>query len=101
MIEHLVAFKFNEHYDPHTAEHLLQTLRELKGQIPGIVELTAGVNVTEETENIHGYTLGLRVTFTDQEALRQYGPHPAHRHFVELLEGIIESVVVVDYPIAK
>ncbi|UQZ36205.1 stress protein [Paenibacillus sp. PK3_47] len=101
MFEHLVAFKFNGQYDPQNGEHLVGTLLALKEQIPGIVDITAGVNVTEETENIHGYTLGLRVTFTDQEALRAYGPHPAHRHFVGLLEGIIEEVVVVDYPIFK
>lgn len=99
MYEHLVVFKFNEQYRSETGEHLVQTLMALKNSIPGIVELTAGVNITEETENIHGYSLGLRVTFRDQEALRQYGPHPAHQHFVGLLEGIIENVVVVDYPI--
>jgi hypothetical protein len=101
MFEHLVAFKFNENYQPQGERLLLETLWALKDQIPGIVDITAGVNVTEETENIHGYTLGLRVTFQDQEALRQYGPHPAHREFVKLLDGIIESVVVVDYPIRK
>ncbi|MBW4083121.1 Dabb family protein [Paenibacillus sp. S150] len=99
MYEHLVVFKFNEHYRPETGEQLVQTLLALKESIPGIAELTAGLNVTEETGNIHGYTLGLRVTFRDQEALRTYGPHPAHLHFVGLLEGMIENVVVVDYPI--
>ncbi|WP_379153526.1 Dabb family protein [Paenibacillus sp. sgz5001063] len=99
MYEHLVVFRFNEQYQPETGEQLVQTLMALKDAIPGIEELTAGINETEETENIHGYTLGLRVTFTDQEALRNYGPHPAHQHFVGLLEGIIENVVVVDYPI--
>ncbi|KWX78620.1 Dabb family protein [Paenibacillus jilunlii] len=99
MYEHLVVFRFNEQYKPGTGEQLVQTLLALKDSIPGIVGLTAGVNETEETENIHGYTLGLRVTFSDQEALRKYGPHPAHQHFVGLLEGIIENVVVVDYPI--
>lgn len=55
--------------------------------------------MTEEQENVHGYTLGLRVTFESQEALRAYGPHPAHQKFVSMLEGILENVVVVDYPI--
>ena len=72
-----------------------------KAKIPGYVELTAGVNVTEETANIHGYTLGLRVTFEDKAALDQYGPHPVHQQFVKLLDGIIESVIVMDYPIAQ
>ncbi|WP_342565718.1 Dabb family protein [Paenibacillus sp. FSL R7-0345] len=99
MFEHLVVFKFNSSYKPEQEQQLVETLLNLKEQIPGITGLTAGVNVTEETENIHGYTLGLRVTFTDQEALRAYGPHPAHQNFVAMLEGIIESVVVVDYPV--
>lgn len=101
MYEHLVVFKFNEKYKQDQGERLVQALLALKEQIPGIVAITAGVNQTEETENIHGYTLGLRVTFADQEALRKYGPHPAHRQFVDLLEGIIDNVVVVDYPLAE
>ena len=99
MFEHLVVFKFNSSFNPEQEQQLVQALLGLKDHIPGITGLTAGVNVTEETENIHGYTLGLRATFTDQEALRAYGPHPAHQRFVAMLEGIIESVVVVDYPV--
>jgi hypothetical protein len=101
MFEHLVLFKFNEHYNPQNEKQLLDALWSLKDQIPGIVDLTAGVNVTEETENMHGYALGLRVTFQHQEALRQYGPHPAHQQFVKLLDGLIENVIVMDYPIKK
>ncbi|MDF2722488.1 MAG: stress protein [Paenibacillus sp.] len=99
MYEHLVCFRFNESFQPEQAEGLIDALMRFKGQIPGIVELTAGVNVTEEVDNIHGYTLGLRVTFRDQEALRQYGPHPVHQQFVKSLDGILADVVVIDYPI--
>lgn len=99
MYEHLVVFRFNEQYEPSREQDLVQALRALKKQIPGIIDLTAGVNVTEEQENVHGYTLGLRVTFENQEALRAYGPHPAHQKFVSMLDGILENVVVVDYPI--
>jgi hypothetical protein len=101
MFEHLVCFKFNEKYNRQNEKQLIDTLMSFKERIPGIVDLTAGVNVTEETNNIHGYTLGLRVTFQNQEALRQYGPHPAHQQFVKLLDGIIENVVVIDYPIQQ
>jgi hypothetical protein len=101
MFEHLVSFKFNEKMNPQKEKELMEVLLSFKDSIPGIIELTAGLNVTEETENIHGYSLGLRVTFQDMEALRQYGPHPVHQQFVKLLEGIIENVVVIDYPISK
>ena len=101
MYEHLVSFKFNEKMNSQKANELIEVLLGFKAQISGIVELTAGINETTEVENIHGYTLGLRVTFQDKEALLQYGPHPVHQQFVNLLDGLIESVVVIDYPITK
>ncbi|WP_261301823.1 Dabb family protein [Paenibacillus andongensis] len=101
MFEHLVSFKFKENLAQQKEKELLETLWSLKNKIPGIVDLSAGVNVTEETENVQGYTIGLRVTFEDQESLRQYGPHPAHQQFVQSLEGILENVIVIDYPIMK
>lgn len=99
MFEHLVLFKFNDNFTQDKEEELLTKLLSLKGKVPGIADMSAGINVTEETENIHGYTLGLRITFKDQESLRQYGPHPAHQEIIKSLHGIIENVVVVDYPI--
>ncbi|MED4603686.1 Dabb family protein [Paenibacillus validus] len=101
MFEHLVSFQFNEKYSPELEKQLLEVLLSFKDRIPGIVDLTAGVNVTEETEHMHGYTLGLRVTFEDREALRRYGPHPVHQQFVQLLDGIVENVIVIDYPVMK
>ncbi|OBZ14670.1 stress protein [Bacillus sp. FJAT-27264] len=99
MFEHLVLFKFNANYDPATGPQLVETLLSFKGEIPGIVQITAGVNETEETDNMRGYTLGLRVTFENKEALHQYGPHPKHQDFVQMLTGILDNVVVADYPI--
>jgi len=99
--EHLVSFRFNEKVTLEKQQQLVDGLLAFKGAIPGIVEVTAGVNVTEETHNVHGYTLGLRVTFESQEALRAYGPHPVHQAFVRELDGLIDGVVVVDYPIGE
>jgi len=99
--EHLVSFKFNQAITSRKQEEFIRQLLAFKGQIPGIIDLTAGLNVTEETDNIHGYTLGLRVTFTDQEALRSYGPHPLHQQFVQALDGLLDEVIVVDYPITE
>ncbi|MBB3110265.1 hypothetical protein FHS18_002332 [Paenibacillus phyllosphaerae] len=98
MFEHLVAFKFNKTLPQEKQQELLDTLYAFKGQIPGIVELTAGINETEETGNIHGFTIGLRVTFEDRDSLQRYGPHPAHQQFVKLLDGIVDQVIVIDYP---
>ncbi|OAX47911.1 Dabb family protein [Paenibacillus sp. AD87] len=99
MYEHLVAFKLNDKITTVKQQELVAQLLALQEQIPGIVDLTAGINVTEETDHIQGFTLGLRVTFEDQEALRAYGPHPAHQAFVACLNEWLENVIVVDYSI--
>ncbi|GMK44685.1 hypothetical protein PghCCS26_18130 [Paenibacillus glycanilyticus] len=98
MYEHLVIFKFNMNITPAKHQELLDQLLGFKERIPGILDISAGLNVTEETENVHGYTLGLRVTFDSLESLRSYGPHPVHQEFVKSLDGVLENVVVVDYP---
>jgi hypothetical protein len=96
--EHLVVFNFNASVTPAKQQELLDQLLAFRHSIPGIIDISAGINVTEETENIRGYTLGLRVTFEDLASLRSYGPHPVHQAFVKSLDGILENVVVVDYP---
>lgn len=100
MYEHLVIFKFNEHINPAQQQQLLDQLLAFRHQIPGITDMSAGINVTEEIANIRGYTLGLRVTFENLEALRAYGPHPVHQAFVKSLDGMLDNVIVVDYSIA-
>ncbi|MEK4365417.1 Dabb family protein [Paenibacillus sp. FSL M8-0212] len=99
MFEHLVVFKFNDKTTLAKQQEWVAQLLALQEQIPGIVALTAGINTTEETDRIQGYTIGLRVTFEDQDALRAYGPHPAHQAFVASLDGWVEDVIVVDYAI--
>lgn len=99
MYEHMVFFKLNENTTPENEKELLDKLLNFNGKIPGIVELTAGINVSDEIENKHGYTLGLRITFENKQALDVYGPHPLHQEFVKSLTGVCDNVVVVDYPI--
>lgn len=101
MYEHLVSFKFKEKLSASKEKELMDVLYALPAEIPGIVDLTAGCNETTETGNIQGYTLGLRVTFTDRQSLLAYGPHPAHQNFVSMLDGLLDNVIVIDYPIVN
>lgn len=92
---HIVLFKWKEDATPEAIEAVLTALRGLQGQIPGIVELTCGVNFSERSQ---GFTHGLVVTFTDKAALETYGPHPAHRHVVEtFINPIRADILAVDY----
>ncbi|CAM3850861.1 Dabb family protein [Alkalicoccus chagannorensis] len=99
MYEHMVFFKFNDQLTAEKEAALLQMLQGFQDKIPGITGLTAGRNETDEQERMQGYTLGLRVTFEDKAALDHYITHPEHVAFLGALEGVIEDVVVMDYPI--
>ncbi len=96
---HQVLFRFKEPLAPETAHDLTETLLALPAEIAGILDISAGINETEETLNSHGYTLGLHVSFESRQALRAYQPHPAHQAFIQKLNGLVESVVVMDYPV--
>lgn len=74
---------------------LVEALRALKGKIPGILELSCGVNLTPERGN--GNQVALRVLFKDVESLRAYGPHPAHQAVIPLVERYADSSSIVDY----
>jgi len=100
MYEHIVVFRFRSELTPAQEDHLLSQLLSFQERIPGIVSMSAGRNATHETDNAHGFSIGLRITFEDKDALLAYGPHPAHQQFVASLSGLLEQVVVVDYEIA-
>ncbi|WP_309571785.1 Dabb family protein [Deinococcus sp.] len=97
--EHIVVFRFNRPVPASMTDGFLAALRAFPGQIPGILDLSAGLNDTEESENAHGYSLGLRITFESLAALQTYRPHPLHQAFVASLNGLVDHVIVMDYPI--
>lgn len=99
MYEHLIIFKFQSDVTSAEKSELTHQLLEFKDKIPGIIDLSAGVNTTEETQHIHGYTIGMRVTFESLQASRDYLKHPVHQDFLATNEGIIENIIVVDYSI--
>lgn len=98
MYEHIVLFKFNTSSTAEKQEEVIQTVKSFKTSIPGIIELSAGFNVTEEVENENGYTVGIRITFEDKQASRNYFHHPLHQQFLQNAGSSIDNVIVVDYP---
>lgn len=95
MIEHIVLFR----WVPDTAEaqvvQVMEGLRGLRGQIPGLLELDCGADFSGRAQ---GYTHGLAARFTDRAALDAYGPHPAHRHVVEtLINPIRADILAFDF----
>ncbi len=97
MIEHIVLFRWTQDAAPDDFAEVMEGLRGLQEQIPGIVDLTCGEDFSGRAQ---GYTHGLVVRFTTRAALDAYGPHPAHQHVVQaLINPIRESVLAFDFEI--
>ncbi|MEF2966550.1 Dabb family protein [Paenibacillus sp. M1] len=100
MFEHIVLLKFKPDVSDTEKEDAVKRAHDFKGNIPGIVDLSAGINMTEEKEHMQGFTLGIRVTFEDQQACRDYVQHPLHQIFLRSIGPFVEGIVVMDYPVA-
>ncbi|ORX83408.1 dabb-domain-containing protein [Basidiobolus meristosporus CBS 931.73] len=74
-IEH-VLFLTLEPMSEEAWEDLHATFMAMKGQVPGIVDLSIGKNISPE--RAQGCTHALRVLLEDQKALTVYADHPAH-----------------------
>lgn len=95
MVEHIVLFKWKAEASSQAIEAAMEGLRNLKVQLPYIVDLTAGENFTDRGK---GYTHGLVVRFSDRAGLDAYGPSAEHQHVVQnLISPIREDVLALDY----
>ncbi|MGG0257141.1 Dabb family protein [Bacillus toyonensis] len=97
--EHLVFFKWNESITQEKEQQILKEILNFKELIPGILELSAGLNILEETKMTQGFTMGLRITFESKEALELYDTHPVHQTFKEHLIDVYDNFIAIDYPI--
>lgn len=96
-IEHLCLFKLKPDTTDSDKAFMIQSFLRLKGVIPGLLEVSIGENVTEETEYAHGYNLGMRMRFQSHEHLRNYLLHPEHVKVSQFVFSKISEVSVCDF----
>lgn len=95
MIEHIVLFRWSTLATVDAIQDVMNRLRSLEDQVPGITDLKCGEGLTANTQ---GYTHGVTIRFIDRKALEAYLPHPAHQQVVEFLKPLIaELPLVFDY----
>jgi len=95
-VRHIVLFKFKDDLEKAKVEEIVTAFGGLKKQISEIAEYEAGTNVSPENLE-QGFTHCFLVTFKTIADRDAYLPHPAHKKFVELLDGKIDKVLVFDY----
>lgn len=97
-IVHVVAFKYKKAVTDAKQKEIADALVALKKQIPQILSIDHGRNVSKE-----GFEKGFQelfiVTFANEKDRDVYLEHPKHKEFAKLLDGILadKGVFVFDY----
>jgi hypothetical protein len=93
---HVVLFKFKDGAPAAEVAKIEKAFLELKGKIPQIQALEWGTNVSPEGL-AGGFTHCFFLTFKSKAELEKYLPHPEHKKFGAMLQGVLDKVLVVDY----
>jgi hypothetical protein len=91
VITHVVLFTFA---DPDDAFEARRRITALRGRIPSIRSLSAGVDAGRSGSD---WQLALVSTHDDWEGLETYRKHPAHTEFLEWLEPRVTQRAAVDF----
>ena len=94
MVDHLVFFAVREGASAEGVEDLLSSIRGLRSEVPGVVDLSVGQDFSGRSG---GYTHALFARFEDAAGLQGYMGHPAHLAVVEKLEATTTGRIVADY----
>jgi hypothetical protein len=94
-IKHIAFLKFHRSCTAADIAELWRLIEELPQQIPGVLDLTWGPNVS--TEGLDGgFTHSFVMVFESAAARDAYLPHPAHQAVVRKLMPKLASVIVCD-----
>ena len=97
MINHIVLFKIKQNIEQDTIDLLENKFFELKNNIPEILEVSGGNNISQE-EFHKGFNKGYILLFKDVLDLQTYLVSKEHKIFVEkYVSKTVEDVLVFDY----
>ena len=91
MLTHIVLFKLK---DPRNVQKARDVLLGMKGRIPQLRHIEAGVDVLRSERS---YDLALITKFDSIDDMKTYQAHPAHVEVLKYMTEVRESSVTVDY----
>ena len=102
MVKHVILWTLKDELSAEEKENVKKGIKEglegLKGQIPGLVEITVNINGLESSNA----DLMLDSLFEDEAALKAYAVHPAH---VAVADGKVRPYTKIrsclDYEVIK
>ena len=98
-VKHIALFKFKAECTADEIELVWRTIDDFPHQIPGIVSLSRGLDISTEGLS-DGFTHSFILTFESVAARDAYLPHPAHQAAVALVLPKLERVIVIDHEVA-
>jgi hypothetical protein len=91
MVTHMVLFNFERATD---AEEAQKRLLEMRGKVPGLLEIEAGVDFTRGERS---FELGLITRHPDRAALDAYRVHPVHLEVARFIQERSRGAAAVDF----
>lgn len=99
-VKHIAFFKFKPTCTPEDIADVWRIVEDLPRQIPGILGLTWGPNISTEGLD-QGFTHSFVMIFESVAARDVYLPHPAHVEAARLVVPRLEGVIVCDHEFEK
>ena len=96
MIQHILLFRFHEGTSSEAIENIMNKFLECKEKLPEFVNMQHGSNVSAKKHLSKGFTYGVIMTFTNQEAIAKYNELDEHKEAQELQKPYLEEVLVFD-----
>lgn len=94
MVTHVVLFQFES---PEDAQASVDKLLAMKGRVPSLLGLEAGVDFTRSERS---YEVALITRHADRSALEAYRTDPVHLEVVQFIKGKTAGSVAVDFETA-
>jgi len=91
MVVHTFAFRWKADVREGQKMRAVAEIRNLQGQIPGLLETWVGVNISPRSQ---GYELGGVMKFADRATLNAYEGHPVHQDLLQWLMPLIDPIEV-------
>jgi hypothetical protein len=95
-VKHIAFFKFKPGCTPGEIAEVWRIIEELPRQIPGILGLTWGPNISTEGLG-QGFTHSFVMVFESVAARDVYLPHPAHQEAARRVVPRLDAVIVCDH----
>ena len=97
MIRHIVLFWLKEKDDA-TVKQTVDTLLSMRGKIPGMLSLDAGVDIVGSPRSCD---ICLCETFETREALETYRTHPVHLPVQAHMHAVMDHSASADYEVPQ